>query len=66
MSNAEMGSKLRELRGEKTREDVARMIGVSVSAIQMYENGVRIPRDETKIKLANLYGKTVQEIFFST
>ena len=31
----------------------------------MYENGERIPRDETKIKIAAYYGKTVEEIFFT-
>ena len=65
MSNAEMGAKLRELRGQKSREEVASAIGVSISAIQMYENGGRVPRDETKKKLAELYGVTVQDLFFA-
>ena len=30
----------------------------------MYETGKRIPRDEIKIKLADYYQKTVQQIFF--
>ena len=50
--------------GDKKREEVASAIGVSLSAIKMYENGERIPRDETKIKLAEFYNKTVQELFF--
>lgn len=53
------------LRGKKSREEVANAVGVSVSAISMYENGERIPRDNIKIKLAKYYGKTVQEIFFN-
>ncbi|MBQ8634477.1 MAG: helix-turn-helix transcriptional regulator [Lachnospiraceae bacterium] len=57
--------KLIKLRGEKSREDVAKAIGVSISAISMYENGERVPRDSIKIKLAQYYGKTVQEIFFA-
>lgn len=65
MSNAEMGVKLRELRGNKTREEVAAAVGVSISAIQMYENGGRVPRDETKKKLAELYGVSVQDLFFA-
>lgn len=52
------------LRGKKSREEVANAVGISVSAISMYENGERIPRDDIKIKLATYYGKTVQEIFF--
>lgn len=60
----EIGSRLLKLRGETPRELVASEIGVSISAIAMYENGERIPRDGIKIKLANFYKRTVQEIFF--
>lgn len=59
-----VAQKLIELRGEKSREEVAKGVGVSVSAVAMYENGERIPRDAIKIKIAKFYGKTVQEIFF--
>ena len=52
------------LRGEKTRKAVASDIGVSVSALSMYENGHRMPKDETKARIAAYYGKTVGEIFF--
>lgn len=51
-------------RGDRRREEVASAVGVSLSAIAMYENGERVPRDETKIKLAAYYGMTVQELFF--
>ncbi|WP_226546001.1 helix-turn-helix transcriptional regulator [Bacillus thuringiensis] len=54
------------LRNEKSREEVARAVGISVSTLQMYENGQRIPRDNIKIKLANFYGVTVQTIFFDS
>lgn len=60
-----VAERLTQLRGEKSREEVANAIGVSVSAISMYENGERIPRDDIKIKLANYYGESVQSIFFS-
>ena len=52
-------------RGNRKREEVAAAIGVSLSAIAMYESGGRVPRDETKIKLANYYHTTVQELFFN-
>ena len=52
------------LRGDRTREEIAKKVGVSVSAISMYENGERIPRDDIKIRIAKAYNKTVQEIFF--
>lgn len=60
----EIGERLVKLRGTTPREAVAKAIGISVSAISMYENGERIPRDAIKIKLAEFYGKSVQEIFF--
>lgn len=60
-----IGERLLQLRGKQKREDVAQAIGVSVSAMSMYENGERIPRDAIKIKLAAYYEKTVQEIFFN-
>lgn len=60
----EIGRRLQKCRGEMPRETVAREIGTSVSAISMYENGERIPRDDIKIKLATLFKKSVQDIFF--
>lgn len=59
------GDILRELRGEKTQEQIAIAVGVTKSSWAMYERGERIPRDEVKIKIATFFGKTVQEIFFS-
>ncbi len=52
-------------RGSRTREEVAVALGISVSAIAMYETGRRIPRDSIKQKLADYYHLTVQEIFFA-
>lgn len=59
-----VAERLIKARGDKKREEVAAAIEVSLSAITMYENGERVPRDETKIKLAEYYNKTVQELFF--
>ena len=44
-SAKEIGKRLLELRGDKAREEVANAAGTSVSAISMYENGERVPRD---------------------
>lgn len=52
-------------RGSRAREEVAAALGISVSAIAMYETGRRIPRDSIKQKLADYYHLTVQEIFFA-
>ena len=59
------GKVLIDLRGEKTREKVANDIGISQSALGMYELELRVPRDDIKIKLADYYGKSVQDIFFT-
>lgn len=64
VSNAIIGERLRRLRGDRPREEVAEATGVSVSAIQMYENGARVPRDETKKKIADYYNTTVGALFF--
>lgn len=60
-----IGERLAVLRGGKSRAEVAESINISVSALQMYENGARVPRDEVKVRLAQYYGKSVEEIFFT-
>ena len=62
----EIGRRLAKLRGTEPRENVAFAVGVSLSAMSMYENGERVPRDSIKVKLADFYHKTVQEIFFDS
>lgn len=59
-----MANKLITLRGDKSREEVAVAVGISVSALQMYENGKRVPRDDIKIKLAKFYQVSVEYLFF--
>lgn len=66
MNYERVAKNLINLRNEKSREEVAKAVGISVSTLQMYENGQRIPRDNIKIKLANFYGVTVQTIFFDS
>lgn len=65
MNNEKIAKTLTELRGERTRENVANDLGISTSTLQMYENGRRIPRDIIKIKIADYYNKSVGEIFFT-
>ncbi|HFK1721268.1 TPA: helix-turn-helix transcriptional regulator [Bacillus cereus] len=64
MNYKRVAENLINLRDGRSREEVAKAVGISVSTLQMYENGQRIPRDNIKIKLANYYGVTVQKIFF--
>ena len=55
---------LKMLRGKHSQDEIAKQIGITKSSWAMYERGERVPRDEVKIKIANFFGKTVQEIFF--
>ncbi len=64
MNEKAIARKLRKCRGDQSRKEVAECVGISVSALRMYENAERIPRDEIKVLLARHYGATVQEIFF--
>lgn len=65
MNSKEIGTKLIELRGNRTQEEVANAVGISASALSMYENGERIPRDNIKIRLADYYKKPIHKIFFT-
>lgn len=67
MNPTKIGAKIRELRtgrGE-TAEELATAINASASAIAMYENGYRIPRDEIKIRIAEHYVVPVESIFYA-
>lgn len=57
---------LRELRRRKgvTQTEVAKAIGIPATTYNAYETGQNIPRDDTKVAIANYFGKTVQYIFF--
>lgn len=59
-----IAKKLIELRGDRLQGDVADAVGISRSALSMYEAGERIPRDEIKVKLARYYGLDIESIFF--
>ena len=65
MDSKAIGHKLRSLRGELDAKTVADALGISTSALFMYERGERIPRDEIKLRFARLYGKSVDEIFYA-
>jgi transcriptional regulator with XRE-family HTH domain len=65
VNKIEIGKRLRELRGDKTVEAVSKACGISESAVQMYECGARVSRDEIKIKLAKFFGRSVESIFFT-
>jgi len=65
MNRALIAKRLIHLRGKRTQAEVAKAVHISKSALSSYESGARMPRDEVKIALSKLYGKSVHEIFFA-
>ena len=55
-----------ELRGNKSQAEVAEALGISKSALAMYELGERVPRDTIKCRIAKYYNRSVAYIFFNT
>ena len=65
MQSKKYAKNLRKLRGKVSRQVVATAIGVTRSAIAMYEQGQRVPKDDIKVKLARYYNTTVEAIFYT-
>lgn len=66
MNPKESGAKIKRLRESlgMTQTQLAEQVGVSVSSICKYEAGEKVPRDKTKIRLAEVLGRTTNYIFF--
>ena len=60
-----IGQRLSNLRGNRTLKEVANAVGISVSALAMYESGKRVPRDEIKVMLARYFNTSVDTTFFT-
>lgn len=60
-----IGQRLSILRGNRTLKEVANAVGISVSALAMYETGKRVPRDEIKVMLARYFNTSVEALFFT-
>lgn len=65
MDKAKISERLRALRGDRSITTVAADIGITPAALSNYEQGIRIPRDEIKARIAKYYKKSVDYIFFS-
>ena len=50
------GMILRKLRGDRTQEEIAAILGITKSSWAMYERDERVPRDEVKIRIAKFFG----------
>lgn len=51
-----IGTRIRQVRGIDSQEDLAKKTGISISAIRNYERDLRIPSIETIDKIAKTYG----------
>ena len=60
-----IGQRLKALRGGKPLQEVADALCITVAALEAYEAGKRMPRDEVKISLANYYGVELSTLFFT-
>ena len=49
-----------------SQQAIAEVVGVRQSTLSYYERGIKNPSDKVKIRLANFYGKSIQELFFSS
>lgn len=67
MDKIKAGKRLKKLRLDRmeTLATVAQAVEITVQALSLYEKGLRIPRDEIKLKLANYFNTTVDAIFFA-
>ena len=63
-----IGEKLKCLREEKgiSVDEMAKELDLTRQAVYNYESNSRIPWDEIKVKIAQYFKKSVEEIFFDT
>ncbi len=68
MANNSFAERLTQLRNEKglKREDVAKVLGCSVSAVGNYENGNRTPDFDSLIKLVDYFNTTIDYLLGKT
>lgn len=62
-----IGQRIKSLREQRgiSRESFCNAVGITLSALSMYENGQRIPRDEIKVRIARVLGESIEAIFFT-
>lgn len=68
MLNAKViGSRIQRRKAELNidNDTLCKEVGISQSALSMYENGKRVARDEIKPKLARCLRMTIEELFFA-
>lgn len=64
MQSYDLGNRIYELRKAKclSQKELGEMLGVSNKSVSKWENGVTIPKTETLVKLAQIFGISTQEL----
>lgn len=55
---------LKKLRGNKTQKEIADLVGITTSHYGFIENGDRQPSLKVARKIADVFNKSIEEIFF--
>ena len=61
ITSTKIGARIRKLRlsAGMTQRDLAQRINVGNTTLSQYESGARVPSDEVKIKIASVFGVSV-------
>lgn len=65
-SKEEVGKRLKDLRGERSMDEVAKALGITRQAWWKYESGDSTPSDEMKVKIAEYFKVSVNMLFFTS
>lgn len=67
LSPAIIGQRIKSKREKAkiSRDSFCNDVGITLSALSMYENGQRIPRDEIKVKIARVLDTSIEALFFT-
>ena len=65
MRLAAMAQRLRDARGKRSTARIAERAGITEDALAAYENGLRCPRDEVKLRLAQALHCSIGFLFFN-
>ena len=63
---AELGEKIRGLRGDMTQKEFAKLLGVSQGSVAKYESGRSFPKATVLRRIAALGGGTIEELLSET
>ena len=50
---------------DMTQEELAKLLGVTRTAVCYYEAGTKMPNDKKKVALANIFGVSIMDLFFT-